>query len=202
MSIKQWRHLVEICAFVAAGLWACYVFVYEERIKPLSQPIRITMTSSADVKDGGEYQFVTFRMTLRNPGSTTTDIAAEELTAAGLVIAKPGTHRNTKPPIWDVQPQYSLARGPLLLSSGELREGSVHGVPGRHIFLRTDESAQLQQTVVVRRHQFAAVEFDYVIIPGKAPIDPKIPLTVGHHADGSFDILDGPQNSGSLIVPL
>jgi len=40
------RDVVEIVAILAAGFWALYVFVYEERIKPASEPAEITISGS------------------------------------------------------------------------------------------------------------------------------------------------------------
>ncbi|MBV9262683.1 MAG: hypothetical protein JO324_00065, partial [Candidatus Eremiobacteraeota bacterium] len=34
---EQIRIVVEIVAIVAAGIWALYTFVYEQRIKPLAE---------------------------------------------------------------------------------------------------------------------------------------------------------------------
>jgi len=202
VTIKKWRHLVEICAIAAAGLWAFYVFVYEERIKPLSQPQRLAISTDAAVKNGDRFQFVTFTLRLRNPGGPRIDIAAEQIEAFGMSVGRPGGHGNTSPPEWNVQPGYYLVQGPLLLSTGMLREGTQGGIVGRHILLRADEADQLQQTVTVPRGKFAAVKFKYIVIPARAPIVPKMPLTVAHRADGSFEILNGPQDSGEMLVPL
>lgn len=35
---ERWRHIVEIVALIGAAVWAIYVFVYQERIKPASEP--------------------------------------------------------------------------------------------------------------------------------------------------------------------
>jgi len=35
--VEQWRHLVEIVALIGAAVWAVYVFVYQERLKPASE---------------------------------------------------------------------------------------------------------------------------------------------------------------------
>ncbi len=32
------RHVIEAVAIVAAGLWAFYIFVYQEKIKPSGEP--------------------------------------------------------------------------------------------------------------------------------------------------------------------
>ncbi|HEV3153864.1 MAG TPA: hypothetical protein VGZ02_08685 [Candidatus Baltobacteraceae bacterium] len=40
------RDVVEVIAILAAGIWAIYTFVYEERIKPASEPPQVSMTGS------------------------------------------------------------------------------------------------------------------------------------------------------------
>jgi hypothetical protein len=32
------RHVVEVLALVAAGAWAFYTFIYQEKIKPANEP--------------------------------------------------------------------------------------------------------------------------------------------------------------------
>jgi hypothetical protein len=45
-AIRIVRDVVEIAAIVAAGLWAFYVFVYENRIKPSFLPPELAVTAS------------------------------------------------------------------------------------------------------------------------------------------------------------
>jgi len=69
--LEHWRHLIEIVALVAAGIWAIYVFVYQERIKPASevpevQPPFISVDHSALA---GSKEFVKVTATTKNAGA-------------------------------------------------------------------------------------------------------------------------------------
>jgi hypothetical protein len=72
LKLEQWRHAVEIAAFVAAGLWAFYVFVYEQRLKPLSEPPVLTSTIQVEPQPlRGENSLLTVTLVLKNIGSPT-----------------------------------------------------------------------------------------------------------------------------------
>lgn len=46
--VEHWRHLIEVIAIVGAGLWALYVFVYQEKIKPNLDPPELQGTLSVE----------------------------------------------------------------------------------------------------------------------------------------------------------
>jgi hypothetical protein len=70
LKLEHWRHAVEIVAFVAAGLWAFYVFVYEQRLKPLSEPPVLKSTIQIEPQPlRGENSLVTVILVLKNIGS-------------------------------------------------------------------------------------------------------------------------------------
>jgi len=46
--VEHWRHLVEIAALTVAAIWGFYVFVYQERIKPASEPAELQALVSLD----------------------------------------------------------------------------------------------------------------------------------------------------------
>ncbi len=74
--VEHWRHVAEIVAIVAAAIWGLYVFVYQESIKPASQPPELQPTYTVEhtiLPDGNE--FVKVRTELRNNGSSTIYIA-------------------------------------------------------------------------------------------------------------------------------
>lgn len=63
--VEQARHLVEIVAFAVAAVWAVYVFVYQERIKPAHAVPRIefdTSVAHAEVGAGNEFVKVFVRV--------------------------------------------------------------------------------------------------------------------------------------------
>lgn len=71
-TIATIRDIVEIVAIVAAGVWALYVFVYEQRIKPASEPPAILLTGSMQKvgQHNGLVQ-ISYSATVRNIGLLT-----------------------------------------------------------------------------------------------------------------------------------
>ena len=79
------RHIIEGVAIVAAGLWAFYTFIYQERIKPASEPAALSETISVQRlgrDEKREILGVTF--TYRNAGKTEIDIAADAYDIVGI----------------------------------------------------------------------------------------------------------------------
>jgi hypothetical protein len=58
-KIRTIREVVEVVAILAAGFWAFYVFIYENRIKPLfSQPeINVSATMEKTSRHAGQSAF-------------------------------------------------------------------------------------------------------------------------------------------------
>ncbi|HXM07288.1 MAG TPA: hypothetical protein VN936_07480, partial [Candidatus Acidoferrum sp.] len=81
---EQVRTAVEIIAILAAGLWALYTFVYEQRIKPLSEPAEFSVPTT--VTQGPTVNGVVFlkiHKRLENTGNVPIDIAAEAVDIYG-----------------------------------------------------------------------------------------------------------------------
>jgi hypothetical protein len=86
--ISTVRDIVEIAAIVAAGLWALYVFAYEQRIKPASEPPSLILTGSLQVL-GTHNGLVRLAMnaTILNNGHTDATLIATAFAADGLRYA-------------------------------------------------------------------------------------------------------------------
>ncbi|MFY9719231.1 MAG: hypothetical protein WAK16_06245 [Candidatus Cybelea sp.] len=82
------RDVVEIVAIVAAGLWALYVFAYEQRLKPASEPPSLRLTGSL-YKLGTHNGLVqlAIKATISNNGSTDATLIATGFTADGVRYA-------------------------------------------------------------------------------------------------------------------
>jgi hypothetical protein len=82
------RDAVEIVAILAAGLWALYVFAYEQRLKPASEPPSLRLTGSL-YKLGTHNGLVqlAIKATITNNGSTDASLIATGFTAVGLRYA-------------------------------------------------------------------------------------------------------------------
>jgi hypothetical protein len=90
-TLTMARDVVEIVAILAAGIWAFYVFVYENRIKPALQPPDVTITGSMD-RVGRVHGLYAIRLTVEanNVGSTAVTFLAYSVTVIGtrVVLSK------------------------------------------------------------------------------------------------------------------
>ena len=90
------RDIVEVVAIILAGVWAIYVFVYVERVKPAIQEPRVLMTGSMQ-KLGEQHGLVAmeFNMTVHNAGQATVYLIADAFTATGVRFTTAGTPNTT-----------------------------------------------------------------------------------------------------------
>lgn len=91
-AIAKVRDTIEIIAIVAAGLWALYVFAYEQRIKPASEPAALLLTGS--VHRLGEHKGLIqleYNESARNIGQNEVYFIAEGFVAQGLTYAEKGS---------------------------------------------------------------------------------------------------------------
>jgi hypothetical protein len=78
------RDVVEIVAIVAAGIWAFYIFAYENSFKPAHAPPAINMTVNAQkLSEHNGLIAVRIRTQLRNSSTVAVRLAAFSLTAYG-----------------------------------------------------------------------------------------------------------------------
>jgi hypothetical protein len=91
--VEHWRHLVEIVALAAAAVWALYIFVYQERIKPASAPPEVQTIISVDhttIGSGKELVKVSARM--KNAGEAPFAMVGMVVNVYGI---RYGTQANT-----------------------------------------------------------------------------------------------------------
>jgi hypothetical protein len=84
-TISTVRDVVEIVAILAAGIWALYVFVYEQRIKPASEPPSLILSGSLH-RLGERDGLIRLGMnaTVMNNGNTNASLIATSFAADGL----------------------------------------------------------------------------------------------------------------------
>lgn len=89
------RDVVEIVAIILAGIWAIYVFVYIERVKPVLAEPRVLMTGSLQrVGNQGGLTALEFTGSIRNSGEVTVHLIASAFTASGVRFTTRGTPAN------------------------------------------------------------------------------------------------------------
>ena len=105
--VEHWRHVAEIAAFIAAAVWAIYVFFYQERIKPETVPPHFQATVSVEdhpLRDGR--LFVKVHMNLKNDHESTASLA-------GLYLNSYGQRYGSK------AVPFSVRRGSGVIESGD-----------------------------------------------------------------------------------
>lgn len=88
-AIAKVRDIIEVIAIVAAGAWALYVFAYEQRIKPASEPAALLLTGT--VHRIGEHKGLIqleYNESARNIGQNEVYFIAEGFVAQGLTYAE------------------------------------------------------------------------------------------------------------------
>ena len=188
---EQVRTAVEIVAILAAGLWALYTFVYEQRIKPLSEAPEFSVPTSVDqgpTENG--VVFLTVHKRLENTGNVPIDIAAEALSVYGeKIVSRPAAVRRLESPVL-AQVNADVPRKPvaLLFSFAKLRGGAVGGNPKTNFFLPPHSSNEEVFLVAVPAHVYPVVLVDRKDYIWKAPITPKIPVRIVRSRLGAYDL--------------
>lgn len=95
---EHWRHVVEIVALAIAAIWALYVFVYQERIKPaFEQPdIQFTLNVSHQ-PTGANEELVPIELAWKNLGDIDVQID-------GFILNVYGVRNSTAPPVLHLDP--------------------------------------------------------------------------------------------------
>jgi hypothetical protein len=188
---EQIRTGVEIVAIIAAGLWALYVFVYEQRIKPLSEPPSFSLPTIIDqsaTRNG--IAFLTIHKRLENTGDFPVDIAAEALSVYGERIVQRSKRYSRVETSSSAEVTADVARQPvaLLFSFAKLRAGAVGGDPHSNFLVPAHGAAEGTYLVAVPVKAYPViliVRRDYV---ERAPINPKIPVAIARTPLGGYEL--------------
>jgi hypothetical protein len=191
------RMIVEVAAIIAAGLWALYTFVYEQRIKPLSEAPSFSLPTTVDQGSTvNGVAFLTIHKRVENSGNVPIDVAAEALSVYGEVIVQRSkryderTETSTSASIEADVPRQPAA---LLFSFAKLRSGAVAG--NQHVAFYVSAHSSNEETYLIAvpvKHYpvVLIVRRDYV---EKAPIDPKIPVQIVKTRLGAYDLRSNDQ---------
>ena len=183
--VEHWRHLIEIAALAIAAIWGFYVFVYQERIKPASEPAELqalVSVDSAPLKSDKEFVRVGIRM--KNIGQAPLELAGVVVNAYGVTYsAHLGEHVE--------EPQSGIV---------EISRAFLPGVPqlqytfadrwkpfGSSRVVGLQPGAEFPETFVfaVPPRAFDVVKIDYIVCWAR-PGSTVWPIRTVRQADGSF----------------
>lgn len=160
--IEHWRHLVEIVALIAAAVWAFYVFVYQEKVKPAGEPAYMQFSSSlAHEPLPANKELVTITINLKNTGSNDIAMAALITNAYGVRYADHGAGKWEESRIGGVMTVNDNVRGdtPALLYS-HLTLWAPLGAH-RDVRLPKSEVVTLNESFVIERGQYDTVRLTH-----------------------------------------
>ncbi|HET6277087.1 MAG TPA: hypothetical protein VFE16_14250 [Candidatus Cybelea sp.] len=187
---EQVRTAVEVAAIVAAGLWALYTFVYEQRIKPLAEAAAFTVRTTVD--QGATVNGVTFltvHKRFENTGNVPIDVAAEALTIYGeRVMARQRRvllESSTRAEIRDDVPRKVVT---VLYSIAKLRNGAVGGNQNSSFYISPQSSNEEDYLVAVPVKNYPIVKVVRKDFIEKAPIFPKLSVRILKTKLGGFDL--------------
>jgi hypothetical protein len=110
-SLTKVRDIVEIVAIVAAGVWAFYIFAYENRIKPsLAQPEANITASLQRLSEHNGLIAIGLHIDLRNVGTVNTHFLAIAFNVFGqrVMPALPATPKDREPLKYEFNGYYKL----------------------------------------------------------------------------------------------
>jgi hypothetical protein len=194
---ERLRTAVEIVAIVAAGLWALYTFVYEQRIKPLAEAPQFSILTTVDQgPTTNGVVFLTIHKRLENTGNVGIDIAAESLGVYGEIVEPRNgrIRRITTPTSAEIDADVPRKAVALLFSFAKLRSGAVGGSP-TSFYLPPHSAAEEPFLVAVPAKRYPVIEIvrkDYI---GKVPIVPKFSVRIVRTPLGGYS-LQSPQLYG------
>jgi hypothetical protein len=183
--VEHWRHLIEIVALVIAAAWAFYVFIYQERIKPASEPAELQSMVSVDhepLKSDKEFIKIGFRM--KNIGRTPLELAGLIVNVYGVkYTAVEAEHVNKQAAgITEISRAFVPASPSLQYTFADTWKafGSprLAGLP---------PGAEFPETFVfaIPPRAFDVVKIDYIVCWGRPRVKPW-PVAVVRQRDGSF----------------
>jgi hypothetical protein len=182
------RHIIEAVAIVAAGAWAFYVFVYQEKIKPQSQPASLSIdVSMYEISHTARLDIVGIKLVFRNSGQTEIDVAADGFSVWGERFGHHVAVRRRELSFYSgFDRDLPIESKAVVRSSMELRDMAVGGYPGNHIIMEPADLETLVYTIVIPHDAYDLLYARVIAVPLKTSQVTKIPITITHESDGSY----------------
>ncbi|MFY9663544.1 MAG: hypothetical protein WAL67_06745 [Candidatus Cybelea sp.] len=172
--LERARLWVEIAAFIAAGAWAIYTFVFQTRIAPLFLPPHenISMNTQRVAETPANY-LERVEVTIRNDGDVDIDTAALVITVFGATAGKDLALDSSATKHTMAYRQMPDSAWTPVGAYGMLLNGAVGGAP-RHLIMRPGDTVPLQQLIVVPR-KYRVLEVKIQTIYDRYPISQRVP---------------------------
>ncbi len=182
------RHIVEAVALIAAGVWAFYTFIYQEKIKPAGEPATLDDTITVQrVGQDRTRDILEVAIHLHNGGKTEIEVAADGFNVWGDKYATV-VKRTTLNALHEqaINNDYPRISHQLIRSFVELRDAAVNGQRGKHTTIEPDGVVTIPYTIVIPRGAYDVIQAEVTAIPVKTPVRPRVNVQIVHYRDGSI----------------
>ena len=174
------RHIVEAVAIVSAGIWAFYTFVYQERIKPASEPAALTLTIALSSLGHDRLRdIVNLHVGLHDTGKTEIDIAADGYNIWGERYGGQSVvRRRESPDRYRFDSGLPIVSRRLITAFAELRDAAVGGTKGNHIIIEPGSTETLDRVFAVPHGAYDIIHAQVSAVPIKTTRTAKVPIAV------------------------
>ncbi len=182
------RHIIEAVAILAAGLWAFYIFVYQEKIKPAGQPAALnTGITIRTLGHNARRDILGLRISLHNSGQTEIDIAADGYDIWGERYATTMSQRTQRKRDQVVSDRdLRMESETFVHGFMELRDMAIGGHAGNHIVLEPGDNETFEDVVTVPHGLYDLFYARVIAVPIKTSQKTKLPIDIVRHSDGSY----------------
>jgi hypothetical protein len=200
------RHAVEAIAIVAAGIWAFYVFIYQERIKPALEPPSLEVNINFDrgtIVRG--VRVAELNVIMHNTGRSDLELVGTIFTAYGERFepkAKPSPPASPGPNEQQDDRSVPTTAAELIWTFGQLRAPAEGARPTRRFILRSEQQETFTLPVSVIEGRYDLLSADVQIAYTKADSRTRyLPVKLAKAKDGSL-VLDMPARDGGAYPDL
>jgi hypothetical protein len=182
------RHGVEALAIVAAGVWAFYTFIYQERIKPANEPAALDLSVSVQrLGRDARREILEVTVHMHNAGKTEIDIAADAYNVWGERFADRervvSRHGSAQSGYANSLPEVSERA---IDAFAELRDAASGGRVGTHIILEPGANEDLGDVFAIRRGEYDLIHAQGIAVPVKTGSRAKVNVRVLRNRNGGF----------------
>ncbi len=194
-GIATARHIIEMIAIIAAGTWAFYTFIYEERIKPAHEPVSavetVTVTREGRIRN---LDVIRLSLGIRNAGKTELDSVGLEYAIFGYrydARAKPMTSAAGS---YNTENDIHLGPPHLILSHVLLYDSAVGGERDLHNIFEPGSAFSATYYVAIPKGRYDLVRAHFRYLPVRTPVRKRFAVDVHRLTDGSFDLHSPAEN--------
>jgi hypothetical protein len=202
------RHIVEAVAILAAGIWAFYTFIYQEKIKPANEPAAMNLNIAvSSLGHDSARDYLSLALVFRNTGKTEIDIAADAYNIWGERYgSEPLVRRRLQPTSRSYDANIPVVSRRLIASFVELREFAVGGKRGQHMIIEPGASETITRVFAVPRRAYDLIRAQSFAVPVKTSNSAHVPVAVVEGPAGGYtlkpaDPIFEDDNTADFVVP-